>query len=65
MQVNGLADGNGAFLASVGANWSHLATSHGTQSACGESPTAESIGGLCLVGDKCGDVWGQGFGLFL
>lgn len=30
-----------------------------------ESPIAEGIVGLCLVGDKCGDMWGQGFGLFV
>lgn len=52
MQVNGLADGNGAYLASAGENWNHLAPSHGTQNACGESPMAEGTGGLCLVGDK-------------
>lgn len=64
MQVNGLADGNAVFLATAGENWSHLATSHGTQSACGASPVAEGIGGLCLVGGKCGDMWGQEFGFF-
>lgn len=53
---DGLANGNGPFLASAGENWSRLATSCGTQSACGESPVAEGIGGLCLVGDKCGDM---------
>lgn len=57
MEVNGLADGNGAFLASAGENW--------TQSACGESPVAEGIESLCLVGEKRGNMWGQGFGLFL
>lgn len=65
MQVNGLGNGNGAFLASARENWNHLATAHGDQNACGESPVAEGIGGLCLVGYKCGDIWGQGFGLFL
>lgn len=60
MQVNRLADGNGAFLASAGENWSHLATSHRTQSACGESPVAEGMWGLCLAGDKYGDMWGPG-----
>lgn len=64
MQVNGLAYGNGVFLATAGENWSHSAASHGTQSACGASPVAEGIGDLCLVGGKCGDMWGQEFGFF-
>jgi len=36
-----------------------------TQSACGESPVAEGVGGWSLVEDKCGDMWGQGFDFFL
>lgn len=55
-----MADGKGTFLASAGENWSCVATSPGTQGGCGESRVAEG-----RVGDKHGDIWKQGFGLFL